>query len=172
MYYEQIDVFLTSALFWGEWPASRFYRFNPGTYWRGGWFGPRTSLDVVERRNILTLPGLELRPLCRPACSQSIPTELSRFRNGLTWKSYVCVQIKNNIISQGIRCKELKSLRPWRWRRTPRNCSRTTGGPWTMRLGNCALWLSFIDAPSIVAQTVNSFRFYSPATKLEFRSSH
>jgi hypothetical protein len=28
--------------------------------------GPRTSLDNVERRNILALPGLELRHLGRP----------------------------------------------------------------------------------------------------------
>jgi hypothetical protein len=34
--------------------------------------GPRTGLDDVERRNILPLPGLELRPLGRPACSQSL----------------------------------------------------------------------------------------------------
>jgi hypothetical protein len=31
--------------------------------------GPRTSLDVRERRKILPLPGLELRPLGRPAHS-------------------------------------------------------------------------------------------------------
>jgi hypothetical protein len=35
-----------------------------------GWVGLRTGLDDVERRKILPLPGLELRPLCRPALSQ------------------------------------------------------------------------------------------------------
>jgi hypothetical protein len=33
---------------------------------------PRASLDDVEKRKFLTLPGLELRPLCRPAHSQSL----------------------------------------------------------------------------------------------------
>jgi hypothetical protein len=34
--------------------------------------GPRAGLDHVERRKILPLPGLELRPLGRPAGSQSL----------------------------------------------------------------------------------------------------
>jgi hypothetical protein len=34
--------------------------------------GPRTGLDNVEKRKFLTLPGLELRPLSRPARSQSL----------------------------------------------------------------------------------------------------
>jgi hypothetical protein len=29
--------------------------------------GPRTGLDYVEKRKFLTLPGLELRRVCRPA---------------------------------------------------------------------------------------------------------
>jgi hypothetical protein len=58
-----IHVFLTSALV-GEWSASRADRFTPGergpgTHWIG-WVGPRTGLDDVEKRKILTLPGLEL----------------------------------------------------------------------------------------------------------------
>jgi hypothetical protein len=32
----------------------------------------RASLDDVEKRKFLTLPGLELRPLDRPARSQSL----------------------------------------------------------------------------------------------------
>jgi hypothetical protein len=73
----QIHVLLTSALVRGEWSASRPCRFTPGeravgTHWLGGWVGPRTSVNVVEKRKFLTLPGLELRPLCSPACSQSL----------------------------------------------------------------------------------------------------
>jgi hypothetical protein len=34
--------------------------------------GPRTGVDDVEKRNFLTLSGLELRPLGRPARSQSL----------------------------------------------------------------------------------------------------
>jgi hypothetical protein len=48
----------------------------PRTYWIGGWVDPRASLDDVEKRKFLTLPGLELRHLDRPARSQS----LSRLR--------------------------------------------------------------------------------------------
>jgi hypothetical protein len=33
---------------------------------------PRTGLDDVEKRKFLTLPGLKLRPLGRPARSQSL----------------------------------------------------------------------------------------------------
>jgi hypothetical protein len=53
---------------------------GPGTNWIGGWVGPRTDLDDVEKRKFLTLPVLELRPLYRPACSAvTILTKLSRF---------------------------------------------------------------------------------------------
>jgi hypothetical protein len=60
-----IDVFLTSALLEGEWSASRFGRFTPregapGTHWIGGWVGPRTDLDDMEKKKLLTLPVLEL----------------------------------------------------------------------------------------------------------------
>jgi hypothetical protein len=61
----------------GEWSASRPGRYTPGerapgSHWIGGWVGPRTGLDDVEKRKFLTLPGLELRPLCCPARSQSL----------------------------------------------------------------------------------------------------
>jgi hypothetical protein len=42
----------------------------PGTPWIGGWVGLRPGLNDVEKRKFLTLSGLELRPLCRPARSQ------------------------------------------------------------------------------------------------------
>jgi hypothetical protein len=72
-----IHVFLTSALAGGEWSASRLGRFTsaeraPGTHWIGDWVGPRASLDDVKRRKFLALPGRELRPLGRPARSQSL----------------------------------------------------------------------------------------------------
>jgi hypothetical protein len=71
----QIHIFLTSALVGGEWSASRPGRFTPGervpgTHWIGGWVDPRPGLDDVEKRTFLTLPGLELRSLGRPARSQ------------------------------------------------------------------------------------------------------
>jgi hypothetical protein len=70
----EIHIFLTSALAGGEWSASRPCRFNPGesatgTHWIGGWVDPIVGLDDVKKRKFLTLPGLELRPLGRPARS-------------------------------------------------------------------------------------------------------
>jgi hypothetical protein len=73
----EIHIFLTSALFGGEWLTSRPGRFTPGervpgTHWVGGWVDPRTGLDDVEKRKFLILPGLELRFLGRPFRSQSL----------------------------------------------------------------------------------------------------
>jgi hypothetical protein len=44
----------------------------PGTHWIWGWVDPRAGLDDVEKRKFLTIPRLELRPLGRPARSQSL----------------------------------------------------------------------------------------------------
>jgi hypothetical protein len=44
----------------------------PGTHRIGGWVDPRAGLDDLEKRKFLTLPGLEIRPLGRPARSQSL----------------------------------------------------------------------------------------------------
>jgi hypothetical protein len=73
----QIHIFLASTLVGGEWSAWRHGRFTPEkrarrTYWIGGWMGPGTGLDEVEKRKFLTLLGLELRSICRPAHSQAL----------------------------------------------------------------------------------------------------
>jgi hypothetical protein len=72
----KIHVFLTSVLVWSDWSASCFGRFTPGerascTHWIGGWVGPRAGLRAAEKKRFLIMPGLELRPLGRPALSQS-----------------------------------------------------------------------------------------------------
>jgi hypothetical protein len=72
-----IHVLLSSALVGGEWSAWSPGRFTPGeraycTHWIRSWVGPRAGLDDVEKRKFLTPPGLELWPLDRPACSQSL----------------------------------------------------------------------------------------------------
>jgi hypothetical protein len=72
-----IDIFVTSALAGGEWLALRPGRFTPaaitpGTHCIRGWVNLRAGLDDVEKRKFLTLLGLELRPLGRPAHSQSL----------------------------------------------------------------------------------------------------
>jgi hypothetical protein len=49
-----------------------------GTSWRSvvsftpRWVGPGTGMDDVERSKIVPLPGLEIRPLGRPALNQSL----------------------------------------------------------------------------------------------------
>jgi hypothetical protein len=68
----QIHIFLTWALAEGERSVSRPGRFTPGerapgTHWIGGCVGPRAGLDDMKKRKFLTPPGLELRPLGRPA---------------------------------------------------------------------------------------------------------
>jgi hypothetical protein len=72
-----IHIFLTSALAGGEWSISRPGRFTPrvrasGTHLIRGSVGPRAVLDHEEKRKFFTLLGLELRPLGRPASSQSL----------------------------------------------------------------------------------------------------
>jgi hypothetical protein len=67
-----IHIFLTSAITGGEWSASRPGRFTPDTQWIRDWVDLRAGLYDVEKRKSLILPGLELRPLGRPAPSQSL----------------------------------------------------------------------------------------------------
>jgi hypothetical protein len=72
-----IHIFLTSVLAEGEWSAPHPGRFTPeetalDTHWIGCWVDPRAGLDDIEKRKFLTLPGLKLRSLCRPARSQSL----------------------------------------------------------------------------------------------------
>jgi hypothetical protein len=53
--------------------------------------GPRTGLDDDERREILLLLGLELRPFGRPSCSQPLyglsrlPSDLMQTRNRMEY---------------------------------------------------------------------------------------
>jgi hypothetical protein len=72
-----INIFLTSVLVGDEWSGSLSSLLTagertPGTQWVGGWMGLRASLDDVEKKQFLTVPGLELRPL-------SLPTVASRY---------------------------------------------------------------------------------------------
>jgi hypothetical protein len=68
----QIHVFLTSVLVGVERSSSRPGHFTPSTHWIGSWVDPRAGLDDVEKREVLTLPELEPRPLDRPARNQSL----------------------------------------------------------------------------------------------------
>jgi hypothetical protein len=73
--------FFTSALDRGEWLTTRPGRFTfleraHCTHWIGGWVGPRAGLDVVEKRKIMPLPGIE--PRQSSPYPVAMPTELSR----------------------------------------------------------------------------------------------
>jgi len=57
--------FLTSALDGSEWSVVLPGHFTPserasGMHWRGGWVGPRATLDVVAKRDSLPLQGINL----------------------------------------------------------------------------------------------------------------
>jgi hypothetical protein len=53
---------------------------------------PRANLDNVKKRKFLTLPGLEFRPLGRPARSQSL-NRLS-YPGSSTFKGRVVIHFK------------------------------------------------------------------------------
>jgi hypothetical protein len=62
------------ALAGGEWSASRPGHFTPGerapdTHWIKGCVDPSASLDDLEKRKFLPLPGLKPWPLSQPAHS-------------------------------------------------------------------------------------------------------
>jgi hypothetical protein len=58
---------------------------KPGTHRIGVWVGPRAGLDDMEKLKFSPPPGLEFRPLGRPARSQS----LHRLRYPGTQEVYV-----------------------------------------------------------------------------------
>jgi hypothetical protein len=119
--------FITSALVEGEWSASRPGRFTSGeravgTHWIGGWVGPRAGLDDIENWKFFSPPELELGPLGRPACSQSLyrlryPGYYnSEVRLGKETKiqpssqlRYVCLSIRPPVIVVG------PKLHGWLW---------------------------------------------------------
>jgi hypothetical protein len=51
----------------------------PGSHRIGGWVGSGIGLEAVEKRKILSLPGLELLPLARPARKQYLKKKLLIF---------------------------------------------------------------------------------------------
>jgi hypothetical protein len=68
----EIHIFLASALVGGEWSASPLGKEPLGTHWIEAGWAPRAGLDDVDKIKFLTIPGLEFRPLSRPARSQSL----------------------------------------------------------------------------------------------------
>jgi hypothetical protein len=82
----KIQFLLTSALV--EWSPSRTGRFTagekaPGTHWIGGWLGPKTGLDEVEK--ILDPTGTRT-PTPRPSmasryteCAIPAPSEVTHY---------------------------------------------------------------------------------------------
>jgi hypothetical protein len=63
---------------------------SPSTHWIGGWVGPKDGLNVVERRQVLPMPGFKPRP--SSPYPVAIPTELSQLR-------CVCEQFENQLLA-------------------------------------------------------------------------
>jgi hypothetical protein len=87
-------LFFTSALAGGEWSASLSGRLTPGEKappypLNRGWMDPRAGQDDVDKRKFLTFPRLDLRPLGRPARSQSLC--LLRYPVSLPNIMYYCI---------------------------------------------------------------------------------
>jgi hypothetical protein len=86
----------------------------PGAHWIGGWMDPRAGLDNVEKRKLLNLPGLKLRPLGRPARSQSLyrlhyPTLLKIIIGSFLGCTRSCITIGEDCGSSGL-CVIVKQL--------------------------------------------------------------
>jgi hypothetical protein len=70
-------------------------RFTPmkrasGTRWIGGWVDPRAGLDNKEKWKLLTISGLELRPLGRPGRIQSLYWLLKYRENYVIYGTVLC----------------------------------------------------------------------------------
>jgi hypothetical protein len=79
----QIHDFLPSAVVWSKWWASLHVSLTlrkgaPVTNWIGDRMGPIASLTDTEKWTFLSVPGLELQPLGRPARRQSLYRLLCR----------------------------------------------------------------------------------------------
>jgi hypothetical protein len=87
--------------------------------------GPKAGLDDVGKRKFLTLPGLELRPLGRPARSQS----LYRLRYPGSW-TIILVYFKNCKLrlTMEIHCNKKESFKAliWFWRKKLRSFENNT----------------------------------------------
>jgi hypothetical protein len=57
----------------------------PDTHCIGGWVDLRAGMDDMKYRKFLILPGLELRPLSRPACNQLLHRLRYPGSNGLRY---------------------------------------------------------------------------------------
>jgi hypothetical protein len=80
--YIYVHIFLSWEIVGGEWSASRSGRYIPGerapcTHRKGGWVGPRASLDNTEKRKFLTIPGLELQHIIIQTIANCYPVSLT-----------------------------------------------------------------------------------------------
>jgi hypothetical protein len=75
-----------------------------GIHGIGGWVGPGAGQDDMKKRKFLALSGLEIRPLSRPARSQSLYR--LRYRDSLYTRTYthahtyICVHVCIYIYTQ------------------------------------------------------------------------
>jgi hypothetical protein len=101
--------FLDLSIVAGEWSASRHGCFTPwerahGTHWIGGWVGPRAGLDDMEKWKFLTLTGIELRHVGRPARTQSL------YRLRCRGSSSLPIWINISVTYSRVACTRLQGL--------------------------------------------------------------
>jgi hypothetical protein len=105
---------LTSALDGGEWSASRPGRLNPrerapGTYWIGGWVGPRALLDAVVKRKIPS-PRRESNP--KTPIGQPVAKSLYRlsYRSSCIWSCFfVILQLPFRLVQMFMEISDVRS---------------------------------------------------------------
>jgi hypothetical protein len=81
---------------------------SPVVHWIGGWVGPRTGVDDVEKRKILPLPGLELWQLGRPTRSQLLYRLFYGYNGCISLTQLTCCRCKQD--KDGFFC--LQTLHP------------------------------------------------------------
>jgi hypothetical protein len=77
LYFLDLDTSWRWVFSFASWPLY-LGKKKPGTHCIGGWVNHRGGLDDMENWKFLTQPGLELRPLGRPASMQSLYRLLPR----------------------------------------------------------------------------------------------
>jgi hypothetical protein len=79
--------------------------------------GPRAGLDDVEKRKFFTLLGLELRPLGRPARSQSLyRLRYTGFPDKLRTIAYYITNAESVLMLRSVGChREGRGLGRGRW---------------------------------------------------------
>jgi hypothetical protein len=174
--------FLTSALDGGEWSAWRACRLTlgqriPGTHRIGVWVGPEPSGHCGEEKNLLSLPGFELRAIqivTRRYTVSAITSQTSsvwfEFPDSQTQnKRFQCNKLQLNTMQYARICKTLLLvLREWRRLNASENMvQRKIFGPTTE--GRKKTWESCIPVSLIGSSVIYTLHLLLLRNSLERR---